>query len=495
MNKSETNDYYFKINKLGLLIVGLLYAIIVTGQVAECFKAEPNAPAPILLGFSAIIILIYLVDIFFYKKDPHNIKFSYVLIYSYLPIYFIAMFGANVILTFVYIFSILILSFLYFDIKLIRTLCVSVCTINIGRVILSLTQGYTTSANTSDYTMQLGTIFIVCFALYKSAKLSIELNESKITTIKESELKTQSMLDDVLKIAAILDKNSNEVYEIVNEIEEGSNSINSAVSNISSGMEITVNSIQNQTELTDKVQNVIIETSNKANHMGKISEDTIESMKNGVEIVDTLDEKTKTVNENSDNVWKYMYELKTNTSSIQKITEVITELAEQTNLLSLNASIESARAGEAGRGFAVVADEIRNLATQSGENANNITEIVSKLQEMVEICVNAVTSLRQVNNEQNELITSTSKIFKTTIKKMRVVNENAQVISSEITNISNTNNDIISNITDISSISEETMASIEETTATTQENYERTTRAKSLTQELLNSSKEMNKYL
>ncbi|NLK96129.1 MAG: hypothetical protein GX275_13245 [Clostridiales bacterium] len=495
MSKTENNNHFSQTNKLSISVVSLLYLCIIIGNIVEAFKENPSVPIPLLIFFSIVIIFSLIVDIILYKKNSSNQNLKYFIFYGYFIVYLVALFGSSLQLTFVYIISILILSYLYFDIKLIKTLCISSIAINVLKVVLFVIQGKTDSLSTTNFTIQICTIIIVSIALYGSSKLSIKLNEDKINSIKANEDMIKNMLNDVLKTASLFDKNSNEVYNIVTELEESSNTINSAISNISKGMETTVNSVQNQTELTEKIQQVINSTSEKANHMGDISSDTIESMNNGIYIVEDLNNKTKIVNENSDNVEKYMIELKDNTSSIQKITQVITELAEQTNLLSLNASIESARAGEAGKGFAVVADEIRNLATQSGESANDITEIVSKLQEMVDICVNAVSKLREVNKEQNSLISDTSKIFKSTINKMNAVNENAQTISSEIINILSTNDEIISNIQDISSISEETMAAVEETTAVTEQNLSRTSKTKELTQELLENSKEMNKYI
>jgi len=88
-----------------------------------------------------------------------------------------------------------------------------------------------------------------------------------------------------------------------------------------------------------------------------------------------------------------MRALKTSSAEIMAASDVIQAIAEQTNLLALNATIESARAGEAGRGFAVVANEVKDLARQSGENADSITRTLAEVQIQVSAAVDRVTEI------------------------------------------------------------------------------------------------------
>ena len=95
--------------------------------------------------------------------------------------------------------------------------------------------------------------------------------------------------------------------------------------------------------------------------------------------------------------------------TIREAAEFISEIADETNLLSLNASIEAARAGEAGKGFAVVADEIQKLAVQSNEASSRIDKIVNTLIVDAEQVVNAMEQMQFVISKQNQYINSTEK--------------------------------------------------------------------------------------
>ncbi|WP_435153087.1 methyl-accepting chemotaxis protein [Haladaptatus sp. DFWS20] len=95
----------------------------------------------------------------------------------------------------------------------------------------------------------------------------------------------------------------------------------------------------------------------------------------------------ETIQELTANVSRDVHTIREGIEEIGKITKIINAIADQTNLLALNASIEAARAGEAGSGFAVVADEIKELATQSQEQAGDIEEMVDRIQNDAERAV------------------------------------------------------------------------------------------------------------
>jgi methyl-accepting chemotaxis protein len=331
--------------------------------------------------------------------------------------------------------------------------------------------------------------------MYSSTKLSNRFNTEKLKSIRMEKEKQDAILEDVLKIASVLDKNSREVYRIVGELAESTDVTTNAVQEIAKGSSDTASNIQLQSELTHNIQNLIQDTSKASGRMDEISRSTAEAVSEGMEIVEALNLKAVAVSNSSDNAYKLMLELKVKSAEIKKISELISGISEQTNLLSLNAAIESARAGEAGRGFAVVADEIRKLAAQSKESANSIAGIIKELYLQSDRSVDAVVKLKKINDEQNDLISKTQGIFKGIIEKIGGVNDNVNRVNEKVNDILTANDKLVESINEISALSEEVTANAQEASALTSQNIEKSDVAKEYVKELIETSEQMSKYL
>ena len=158
--------------------------------------------------------------------------------------------------------------------------------------------------------------------------------------------------------------------------------------------------------------------------------------------------------------------------SIKKIsvaTELITSIASQTNLLSLNASIESARAGEAGRGFAVVATEIQKLAVQSNDAAVEIQQIIGNLITESQKTMNEMQDAEVLMREQQEKLGDTKEKFDEVNVGIDVSKEQTQQIRVYVDSCDSARAAVIDVITNLSAISQENAASAEETTASMEE--------------------------
>jgi methyl-accepting chemotaxis protein len=154
---------------------------------------------------------------------------------------------------------------------------------------------------------------------------------------------------------------------------------------------------------------------------------------------------------------------------IRAAIDLITSIAEETNLLSLNASIEAARAGEQGKGFAVVASQIQKLAEQSNESAGNIAVIIGELIEDSENSVQVMEEVQVVMNEQQQKLQETKSQFKKVGDGISAATEAASVIRHQTEECDNARANVVDVITNLSAISEENAASTQETTASMEE--------------------------
>lgn len=147
----------------------------------------------------------------------------------------------------------------------------------------------------------------------------------------------------------------------------------------------------------EQMTSQIREVSNNAEAAEQAANDSIKNTSEGKNIVSETINHIEELSSNIDNVSTVISSLAIETDSIGSVLDVIRGIADQTNLLALNAAIEAARAGEQGRGFAVVADEVRTLASRTGQSTDEIQAMIQKLQTGAQNAVNAVKISQEIS--------------------------------------------------------------------------------------------------
>lgn len=154
----------------------------------------------------------------------------------------------------------------------------------------------------------------------------------------------------------------------------------------------------------DELNNSIKEVAKNANHMANSS----------VKLA-----------ENQQNVMKLAKETVTTVAQTDKVLELIKSIADQTNLLGLNAAIEAARAGEMGKGFSVVAEEVRKLATQSKDSVATIEEIIGKVNKSINDISEAIKNTVEVSEEQAASTEEINASIESITEKVETLRDNA----------------------------------------------------------------------
>lgn len=280
------------------------------------------------------------------------------------------------------------------------------------------------------------------------------------------------------------------MVDVVTEIKQQSSLLYSTSEHLSSRATETTDTVQNVeravSEIATGANNQASETQKATKDillMGTMVEDTssqVTSLHNTADFMkassDTANQaltELDAVNQHAINSIDVIYQqtLTTNESAmkIKEATNLISSIADETNLLSLNASIEAARAGEAGRGFSVVASQIQKLAEQSNDSARQIDDIIYTLLEDSQKAVQTMEEVKEIITKQSENVSKTGSVFS---QVQGGISESIQGVD-EIADRTNQLNTARSNVVDVvqnlTAIAEENAASTEETSAAVNE--------------------------
>ena len=272
---------------------------------------------------------------------------------------------------------------------------------------------------------------------------------------------TKKLVNQVSNATGELEVSAQNVGQASELIHEYSKDITRAIGEINEGMEEQSRHAQECVEKTDILSNEIQEVSHVVERVEKLVDETEGMINKGMDIVQVLGERAGETTEMTVKVSESIESLRKESEIINSFVGTITEITEQTNLLSLNASIEAARAGEAGRGFAVVAEEIRKLADDSaraaGEISNNVANITAQTQNSVESASQAKAMVELQTKAVEEVIA----VFREMQARMGQLIEGLKNIVTSTEKADGERSAAVAAVKNISDIIEETAGSAE----------------------------------
>jgi methyl-accepting chemotaxis protein len=499
MRDRKPFQYERSVNFIVIAIGWIMVLILSAG-----FLIEYSRGARSLLFVSGIIgigvLSISAANVLF-LRSPQNRFTRYISFFGFYTMYVFTLLTATTSVTFTFVFPLAALFCIYLDRIFIAIVSLLIVLLNGVYIFNKLTTLDEASLGEAALNQFKTTILIHSFTilLFMSSLIAIVYiftrmkgeMDRKIQETNDARLVEQSLHQKLVDISNRVATNSEEVYTIIEAQYHSSQDVNRTIHEIHLGAVDNAEAMQEQMEFVQSIQIQVEQTSHLSNAMEQEALKTEALTESGLSLIDQLIAASEAQCSESSAVAELIQTLHAQSNQIQELTKIISSIANQTNILSLNASIEAVRAGEAGKGFSVVAQEIRKLAEQTHKLSTDIEDITLSLATDSTNAVSTMKQLHGMSSNQLVLVQESGTMFRTINELLIGVQQKISAVHLNITDILSANEKMNSAITRISTVSEETMAGTDETKSVMETHAKEANRAMELAKELLSTSHAM----
>lgn len=282
----------------------------------------------------------------------------------------------------------------------------------------------------------------------------------------------KELLWQVQKFGGEVDTSAGQVAETTSQILSSMEEVNSALGSVEADVATQAQDAEDGYQMMAAFGDKINHMNETVDSMGSMMQSTIGSIQRGTTMVDELKRTATATGEITRELVDNVENVNEQSTAIARIIETISDIAEETNLLSLNASIEAARAGESGRGFAVVAQSIGKLAAQSMAAGSEITGIVASIEEATRTAAESAGQTEKNVDYQMKALEETVSVFHEINDTVQALVSNLQGITSGMTELVGDKDDVLKKIQAVSQASESASAATTEVTASISEQVE-----------------------
>lgn len=398
-----------------------------------------------------------------YKKNSETGAIMYVIGIAFSILYAFAVLTTNSNFTYTYIFPMMITVTLFSSVRYSVIMCVMSIVINAADIIYRLIADKMGSVTMADAEIRIAGVFVVGIFLIVSTSCLKKTNDMRMSQISAQKDKVDNALSANLTMAG---KISADIAGVTGKMEELGASvaqIQESMKQVADGSNETSEAVQQQLQKTEDIQKYVIDVKNTADEITHEMETALQVLAAGNKHVVALGQQVKKSEEANNTMLSKMQALNVHAENMNTIIETITDVANRTGLLALNASIEAARAGEAGRGFAVVATEVSALSSQTKDATVHIVELIRNMNDELMAVAEAINMVTECNNAYAQSTEEVSDSFGKISNSTESIGQQVELMERITRSLEVANEGIVDSIQTISAITEEVSAHSGET--------------------------------
>ena len=456
------------INKQALTGHVIMNAVILIAYFVEFIIGTKGWDYLLIMAFLTICPL--LGERAVLRRKPDSDKMKYLMAGCFGVLYVFVLFTTKSMLPFVYAVPMLFLVTLFSNLRFCLLVGITANVLNVLSIVMNVSiHGYA-EEQVPDLEIRILLLLVLTVYLGISTVTMQRVNKAKLDNVNRQKDELNRLLQEVLRVAATITSNVENVSKKLDVLDESVLSIGVAMGEVNTGSAETADSIQEQMKQTEKIQNYIDKVRDASVSIEENMERTANLVEEGQKNMTALADQMEASIRTNEAVLHQMDELNAYTKKMNLIIETITNVANNTGMLALNAGIEAARAGEAGKGFAVVADEIARLSEQTKNATINIAQLIGNVNKELKDVSKAMSTATHKNEENVASTLAVRERFDGIAEQTVNINEQIRDLTMAIDSLGVANGEIVEKIQTISAITEQVSAHASETYDACEEN-------------------------
>ena len=382
-------------------------------------------------------------------------RYRYALVVGYGIFYTFLICTTDSPIDFTYILPVVSLLVLYKD----RKFMVGCAIANIASVIVSVIYhlvvlGQNTATDQKNYQLQIACLLLCYIGYIMSIRHLIESDGALTNSIKADLKRVVTTVEQVKTASNTIMDGITVVRELATENKHGSDIVVDGMNKLTDHNGQLQSRTASSQEMTGDINSQVQNVASMINDMVSLTAESGKHAKTSSVDLESLVQTARTMADLSNEVEHILDAFKAEFETVKQETGTIDSISSQTNLLALNASIEAARAGEAGKGFSVVAEQIRKLSTETKDSSGQISEALSRLDEISGKMTSSIEETLKLIQVTLEKVTQTGENVNKITQDSSLLGEHIQTIDSAMKEVESSNRQLVENMEQVSSIVE-----------------------------------------